>query len=119
MALRTSTVDIPTSDGTADAFLAAPEDNHHHPAVLVFMDAFGLRPRLEMMAERIADDGFLVLVPNLFYREGPAPLIDTSDLMDPEARAGKFKTLMPWIRALTPERIGCDADAYIDWLRAQ
>jgi len=119
MALRTSTVDIPTSDGTADAFLAAPEDNHHHPAVLVLMDAFGLRPRLEMMAERIADEGFLVLVPNLFYREGRAPLIDTSDLMDPEARAGKFGTLMPWIRALTPERVASDADAYIDWLRAQ
>ena len=50
MAVRTSTVEIRTADGTADAFLAAPDDNGHYPAVLFYMDAFGPRPRLEEMA---------------------------------------------------------------------
>ncbi|CAN5624292.1 hypothetical protein BH10ACT10_BH10ACT10_19020 [soil metagenome] len=57
MTLRTSTVDITTPDGTADAFLAAPEDGEHHPGVLLYMDAFGPRPQLEQMAERLAGEG--------------------------------------------------------------
>ena len=118
MALRTSTIDIDTSDGVCDAFLAAPEDNSHYPGVVLYMDAFGPRPQLEEMAERIAHDGYVVLVPNLFYREGPAPVVDTSDLMDPEARAAKFKVLMPMIRALTPELSAADSDAYLDYLAA-
>ena len=51
MSLRTSTVDIQTADGTADAFLAAPDDGARHPGVLLYMDAFGPRPRLEDMAD--------------------------------------------------------------------
>jgi carboxymethylenebutenolidase len=117
MAVRTSTVDIKTSDGTADAFLAAPDDNGHYPAVLFYMDAFGPRPRLEEMARRIAAEGYVVLVPNVFYRRGRAPLIDTSDLMDPAARGAKFDVVMPMIKELTPERAMSDADAYLDYLR--
>jgi carboxymethylenebutenolidase len=60
-----------------------------------------------------------VLVPNLFYRHGRAPLIDTGDLLDPEARGRHFQVLMPWIRELTPERAMSDADAYLDFLTAQ
>lgn len=94
MALRTSTVQVRTADGTADAFLAVPDDDGHHPGVLFYMDAFGPRPRLEEMAARIADEGYVVLVPHVFYRHGPAPLVDTSDLMDPEARGAKFDVIM-------------------------
>jgi carboxymethylenebutenolidase len=117
MALRTSTVDISTADGTADAFLAAPDDGARHPGVLLYMDAFGPRPRLEEMAERLAGEGYLVLVPHVFYREGRAPLLDTSTLTDPEARGRLFEQISPWMRAHTPERAATDADAYLDYLR--
>jgi carboxymethylenebutenolidase len=117
MPVRTTTVEIRTSDGTADAFLAVPEGEGHHPGVLFYMDAFGPRPRLEEMARRIAGEGYVVLVPNVFYRRGPAPLIDTSDLKDPAARGAKFDVLMPMMRELTPERAMADADAYVDYLR--
>ena len=117
MAVRTSTVEIETKDGTADAFLAAPDDNGHYPGVLFYMDAFGPRPRLEEMACRIAAEGYVVLVPNVFYRRGPAPLIDTSDLKDPDARGAKFAMLRPMLTELTPERAMSDADAYLDYLR--
>jgi carboxymethylenebutenolidase len=118
MALRTSTVDIGTGAGTADAFLAAPDDNGHYPGVLFYMDAFGPRPRLEEMAGRVAAEGYVVLVPNVFYRQGPAPLIDTSQLMDPGRRGKLFEVLRPWMRQLTPERAMSDADAYLDFLVA-
>jgi carboxymethylenebutenolidase len=118
MDVRTSTVDIETPDGTADAFLAAPEGRGPYPAVLFYMDAFGPRPRLEEMATRIADQGYVVLVPHVFYRQGRAPLLDTSKLKDPDERGKLFSTLMPWIKQLTPERAMQDADAYVDYLLA-
>jgi carboxymethylenebutenolidase len=119
MALRTSTVDLETADGTVDAFLAAPEDLAHHPGVILFMDAFGPRPRLEEMAEHLAEQGYVVLVPHLFYRQGRAPLVDTSVLMDPEQRGKLFETIGPWMAELTPEKAMSDADAYLDYLRSQ
>jgi carboxymethylenebutenolidase len=117
MSLHTSTVEIQTRDGVADGFVAAPADGAQHPAVLFYMDAFGPRPRLEEMAGRLAEHGYVVLVPNVFYRHGPAPVVDTSDLKDPDARAGKFSTLKPMIDALTPDKALSDADAYLDFLR--
>lgn len=116
MDLRASTVDITTPDGTADAFLAAPEGRGPYPGVLLYMDAFGPRARLEEMAKWIADEGYVVLLPHVFYRQGPAPLVDTSVLMDPEAGGKLFETIGPWMKELTPQRAMSDADAYLDYL---
>jgi carboxymethylenebutenolidase len=119
MALRTSRPDVPTPDGVSDSFLAAPDDDASHPGVLLFADAFGPRPRLEEMAGRIAAAGYVVLVPHLFYRQGRAPLLDTSTLGDPEARGRLFEVLRPWMAELTPGRAMSDAGAYLDSLLAQ
>jgi carboxymethylenebutenolidase len=119
MALRTSRPDITTPDGVADSFLAAPDGDAVHPGVLLFADAFGPRPRLEEMAGRIASAGYVVLVPHLFYRQGRAPLLDTSTLRDPDARGRLFEVLRPWMAELTPERAMSDAGAYLDFLLAQ
>jgi carboxymethylenebutenolidase len=119
MAVRTANPDIETPDGVADSFLAAPDDDARHPGVLFYADAFGPRPRIEEMARRIAEQGYVVLVPHLFYRQGRAPLLDTSALKDPEARGALFKTIGPWMRQLTPDRAMSDAGAYLDFLSGQ
>jgi carboxymethylenebutenolidase len=119
MSPHTFTVDVPTPDGTADAYLVTPPDGGPHPGVLFFMDAFGPRPRLVEMAGRIAEAGYVVLVPNLFYRRGRAPLLDLSDLQDPAARGRIFGVLRPWMQELTPARAMRDADAYLDFLTAR
>jgi carboxymethylenebutenolidase len=116
--LRTATLDVRTADGTADCFLAAPEAAGSYPGVLVYMDAFGPRPRLEEMVQRIAGEGYVVLLPHLFYRHGRAPLIDTSRLMDPDARGELFGTIRPFMEELTPELVARDADAFVDHLLA-
>jgi carboxymethylenebutenolidase len=116
MAVRTSKPDIETTDGVADSFLALPDDDARHPGVLFYPDAFGPRPRIEEMARRIAEEGYVVLVPHLFYRQGRAPLLDTSTLKDPEVRGKLFKTIGPWMRQLTPDRAMSDAAAYLDFL---
>jgi carboxymethylenebutenolidase len=115
--MSTTIVDIPTPDGVADAYLVTPGDGGSHRAVLVFMDAFGLRPRLREMAERLASHGFAVLVPNLFYRAGRAPLYDSSSgLRDPDRRAEIFAAAAPMMRALTPDTIAEDVRSYLDFL---
>src|SRR5579872_716516 len=111
-----SLIDVPTPDGTADAYLARPEGQEPRGAVLFIMDAFGLRPRIEEMADEIAERGYAVLAPNFFYRSGRAPVLPMPDLSTPEARTRFFEQLRPLINELTPERIASDASAYLDRL---
>jgi len=117
--MRKTMVDVPTEDGVADSYLVVPEGPGPHPGVLIFMDAFGLRPRLEEMADRIAERGYAVLVPNLFYRGGRAPLIDLSGINDAERRGTLFEHLVPMIRGLSAELVANDTVAYLDFLAAQ
>lgn len=116
MRTHTSTVDVRTGDGAADAILARPEEDGPHPGVLMFMDAFGIRPRLEEMAARLAAEGYVVLVPNVFYRSGRAPLVDLTDLRDPDRRGHIFGQLQPMMAALTPDLAVRDVDAYLAYL---
>lgn len=115
--MRKGMVDVPTEDGVADSYLVAPDGGG--PGVLLFMDAFGLRPRIEEMAERIAARGYAVLAPNLLYRGGPTRQIDMSDLADPDKRGALFGQIMPLIADLTPDAIARDAARHIDFLAAQ
>ena len=114
--VRGTSVDVPTADGTADAYLAHPDDGSRHPGVLLYMDAFGLRPHLEAMADRLAASGYAVLVPNLFYRHGRAPVVELPEHIDPAARPDLFEKIGPMLQSLTPEAAQRDADAYLRWL---
>ncbi|NNN30800.1 dienelactone hydrolase family protein [Streptomyces sp. S3(2020)] len=111
-------IDIPTQDGTADAYLAHPDDGVPHPAVLLYMDAFGLRPHLKGMADRLASAGYTVLVPNVFYRSGRAPLVELPDFINPAERPEIIASLRPAALSLTPEGAMRDAAVYLDWLAA-
>ncbi|MFD4636635.1 dienelactone hydrolase family protein [Lentzea sp. NPDC058436] len=111
-----TTVDVTTEDGIADAYLARPDGDGPFPAVLFYMDAFGLRPHLEKMADRLAEAGYVVLVPNVFYRAGRAPVVDLPEFIDPSSRPALFEKIMPMLRSLTPEGLMSDADAYLRFL---
>jgi carboxymethylenebutenolidase len=111
--------DVPVGDHTADAILARPEGTGRWPGVLVWMDAFGLRPRLEEMAARIATEGYVVLVPNLYHRKGRAPVTPQRDLTTDEGRSAAFRELGPLMRSLTAEVVEHDAAAYLDALLAR
>ena len=113
-----TTIDISTSDGTAEAYVSRPDEGEH-PAVLLYMDAIGLRPRLEEMADRIASWGFVVMVPNVFYRDGTAAeLRPTEDLTVPANREAFFGSAMARVGAYTPDRFGPDLDAFLGTLLA-
>ncbi|MDH6220426.1 dienelactone hydrolase family protein [Streptomyces pseudovenezuelae] len=111
-----SDVDIPTQDGVTDAYLAHPDNGSPHPGVLFYQDAFGIRPHLKSMADRLAAAGYTVLVPNVFYRNGRTPVFDLPEFIDPSARPEIFEQIMPVVQTLTPELAMRDADAYLRWL---
>ncbi|MDI6518650.1 dienelactone hydrolase family protein [Streptomyces coelicoflavus] len=115
-AVEGTDVDIPTGDGTADAYLTHPADGAPHPAVLLYMDGFGLRPSLRAMADRLAGAGYTVAVPNVLYREGRAPVVELPEFIDQASRPRIFERLGPMMRALTPDQVERDADAYLRWL---
>src|ERR1700682_706638 len=70
-------VEIKTPDGTCDAAFIHPKSGSH-PGVLIWPDAFGLRPSMREMAKRLAAEGYSVLVPNPFYRVAKDPFPDAS-----------------------------------------
>lgn len=110
-------VEIKTPDGTCDAAFIHPKSGSH-PGVLLWPDAFGLRPAMRDMAKRLAAEGYSVLVPNPFYRVTKAPFTDASkfDFGNPDDRA-KLQPLMASVNAPgNPEK---DAAAYVGFLDAQ
>lgn len=111
-------IDVPTPDGVADAYLARPAGDGG-PGVLLVMDAFGLRPQIERMADRVAGRGFVVLAPNVFYRAGRAPVVSLDGLADPEQRDAVFGRVIPLVRGLASDEIVRDGAAYLDRLEQE
>lgn len=113
-------VDIPAPDGSAEAWLATPGRDGPHPGVLLFMDAIGLRPRIHEMADRIASWGYVVLAPNVFYREGSAAETSPDGPLDTDEKRGAFFAhAMPRIQRLTPAHALPDIAAYLDALTSR
>jgi carboxymethylenebutenolidase len=110
------TIEIVARDGVADAYLSTPEDGQIRGGVLFIIDIIGLRERIRLMADRIADEGYAVLVPNVLYRGGPAAAKAIPDLRDNDARAAWVGEMRPLTQALTPSVIAADATAYLDRL---
>ena len=62
---------ICTLDEEMPAFLCTPTEPDRKPAVLLFMEAFGLTSHIRDVATRISKVGYVVLAPDLYYRELP------------------------------------------------
>jgi carboxymethylenebutenolidase len=114
--MQSETIEIATPDGVADAYLTQPGDDRAHPGVLLIMDAYGVRPRIEEMADRIAQHGYVVLAPNVFYRGGRAPVADMPNPADPDGWPKFFESIRPLIAQLTPDALARDGEAYLDYL---
>lgn len=109
-------VTIKTPDGVADAALFYPKGKGKWPAVLVWPDVMSLRPVFRDMGRRLAAAGYVVLVPNLYYRVKKAPVIEGSfNFANPEDRA----KITPLRATVTPAGTDKDAVAYVAFLDAQ
>lgn len=109
-------VSVRTPDGISDAVLFSPGKAGQFPAILMWPDIMGLRPAFRDMGRRLAGEGYVVLVPNPFYRSKRAPIIaGPIDFGDPATR----QLLMSYRKAMSDEGIAKDAIAYLAFLDAQ
>jgi len=109
-------VEIKTPDGTCDAAFITPATGAH-PAVIIWPDAFGLRPSMRNMAKRLAGAGYSVLVPNPFYRVAKSPIWEDASKVDFATERPKITPLMQSIQA--DGAVEKDAPALIAWLDMQ
>jgi len=109
-------VEIKTPDGACDAAFIHPASGSH-PGVIIWTDAFGLRPSMREMGKRIAAEGYSVLVPNPFYRVGKAPMFEDASTVDFNRDRAKINPLMASVNA--PGACEKDAAAYVAFLDSQ
>lgn len=109
-------VDVTTPDGVADCALFYPQGRGPWPAALVWTDNQGLRPQFRDIGRRLAAQGYVVLVPNPFYRKRRAPVLgDGFDFNKPEDR----NQITSLASTLTPDGMDRDSVAFIAYLDAQ
>jgi carboxymethylenebutenolidase len=91
------TVSLRTDDGTCPVEMFTPTGNGPWPAAVVYMDGHGIRPAMFEIAERLANDGYVVAMPNLYYRTGYVAPAGAGLFSDPTAREHWMKHILPTI----------------------
>ena len=109
-------VSVKTADGSADAALFYPAGKGKWPAVLMWPDILGLRPVFREMGKRLAAQGYVVLVPNPYYRMKKAPVVEGAfDFGNKD----QMNSIMAFRNGLTDEMVDRDSAALITFLDAQ
>jgi carboxymethylenebutenolidase len=104
---------VTTPDGRCGATLHLPAGSGPWPAVIMYPDAGGLRETFRAMGDRLAVAGYVVLVPDVYYRIGGFPPFSMKTVFaDPAER----QRLMELMRSLTAEMSIRDASAFVDFL---
>lgn len=115
MDVTESMVEIETPDGKCEAHFVHPTSGKH-AAVLVWPDAFGLRPAFKQMGKRMAESGYAVLSINPYYRATRLPALPEGlNFSNPDDRA----QIMKLMATNTPETNVIDAKAFVGWLDSQ
>jgi carboxymethylenebutenolidase len=109
-------IEIKMRDGISDSIFLHPEGEGPRPGVLYLTDIGGIRAANRESAARLAQQGYAVLMPNIFYRTGRAPLQPSIRSLDDEGRKKRIAELSG---PLTPEAMERDASTYIDILTSQ
>ncbi|HYY24260.1 MAG TPA: dienelactone hydrolase family protein, partial [Candidatus Udaeobacter sp.] len=69
MDVTTSTLQLNTPDGKMEAFEARAKEGGSYPGIVVLMEAFGLNDHIKKVTERIAQEGYIAVAPDLYHRE--------------------------------------------------
>ena len=79
MEVTGSVLQLNTPDGKMEAYQARPKDGSSYPGIVVLMEAFGLNDHIKKVTERIAQEGYVAVAPDLYHREGER-VVPYSDL---------------------------------------
>ena len=114
--MPTITDSIAMPDGTCPITLALPEGAGPWPGIVMYPDAGGARQAFREMATRLASLGYVVLVPDVYYRSGDWAPFDMAGVFSDAAERNRLFAMM---KAITPEVMAADACAYFDYLAAR
>lgn len=109
-------IDVKTADGVMDVHLFAPDAAGPWPVVVIYMDAFGIRPQLGGMAQRLASSGYMAALPNLYYRSGPFAPFDREAVTVEGPERARFKGM---IQSINTRLVMTDTAALIEALSAE
>lgn len=108
-------ITIATKDGECPAFVARPDGDGPWPGVVFYMDAFGVRPAMKEMATRLASEGYVVLLPDLYYRIGAYGPLSPKELLK-----GDFRAVIGPLQISTDNhRAAEDTQAFLDYLHSR
>lgn len=109
-------VKITTKDGVADCYAFYPENAENLPSVIMYTDIMGVRDSFFRMAQRIADQGYYVLLPNLYYRKAPKLSFKPTDVMQ---EGPKRDEMFQLLQSLTLDKMMSDTSSYLDFVGKQ
>jgi len=104
---------VTTADGSCLVSLHTPDGDGPWPGVVMYPDAAGVRPTFRAMADRLAEYGYAVLMPDVYYRDGDWTPFSTATMFDDE---GERTRLFAMIARVTPDVMASDAAAFFDYL---
>jgi carboxymethylenebutenolidase len=111
--MNSTRVDLQTSDGVMDCYVFTPSGQGRWPAIVFYFDAFGVRRDASDMATRLAEYGYVVAMPNLFYRTGPfAPFAAATAFKDP----GERERLNALVRSIDNAKVMRDTQSVLEFL---
>lgn len=106
-------VSVATEDGQCRTFVFTPQGTGPWPAVIFFMDGLAIRPVLFDMCERLAGHGYVVALPDLFYRAGSYEPMDPKEVF----AAPNFRDIIgPLMGTTDSRRAATDAGAVLEYL---
>jgi carboxymethylenebutenolidase len=111
MEIKTEKVAIPVGEASMGGYLAQPAEGGPYPAVLVWMEIFGINAHIRDVTERVAREGYVALAPDFFHRTHPGLELGYSD---DEMQKG----FEPY-GELQADQMIADARAAIAWLRGR
>lgn len=111
MSITTERVQIPQDGGSFGAYVARPEGDETLPAVIVYMEIFGVNSHIRDVTERVAREGYVAIAPDYFHRTGPGIELGYDD-------AGMAEG-MKLLGALKADEMVADAEATLAYLRGR
>lgn len=111
-----TTVEIRTNDGLCPSYVFRPTGGAPWPPVLVYMDGIGIRPAMLEIGERLADYGYFVLLPDLYYRGGAYEPMTFEMVTNPEKRKVLVERFMS---TATSANVMSDTQMFLDFLAWQ
>ncbi|MEE2673310.1 MAG: dienelactone hydrolase family protein [Myxococcota bacterium] len=111
MTIETERVQISSDGGQFGGYVARPEGDESLPAVIVYMEIFGVNSHIRDVTERVAAEGYVAIAPDYFHRTGPGAELDYDD-------AG-MAAGMKLLGGLKADEMVADAEATIGYLRGR